>query len=96
MILVLDIEKLANSVYWVHYSRGGVEVTAPTQHGSISEALAFCGDDIPAGFSQYVEVQYSGVNSGTIAVARLRNESSQLAAELVSMVAEVAAAQSVA
>lgn len=93
MILVLDIEKVTYSVYEVRYSHGGVEVTAPTRHESIGEALAFCGENIPAEISQYVEVHYGGVNSGTTAVARLCNEFQLLAVELVSMVAEVAAVE---
>ncbi len=90
MILVFAIEQVAPSVYKVHYiDHGGIEVSDPTEHGSICEALAYCGENIPAEIAQYVEVQYGGVNSGTTAVTRLRNESHQIANELVAMVAKV-------
>lgn len=57
MILVLAIEQMAPSVYKVHYiDHSGIEVSEPTEHGSISEALAYCGENIPAELAQYVEV----------------------------------------
>ena len=91
MILVLAIEQMAPSVYKVHYTdHGGIEVSDPTEHGSICEALAYCGENISAEFAQFVEVQYGWVNSGTTAVARLRTEAHQLANELVAMMAKVA------
>lgn len=90
MILVLSIEQMAPSVYKVHYTaHGGIEVSEPTQHGSICEALAYCGENIPAELAKFVEVQYGGVSSGTTEVARLRTEAHQLADELVAMVAKV-------
>jgi hypothetical protein len=94
IIPILDIEQLAPSVYIVHYTshHGGVVISEPTQHRSISEALAYCGENIPSELAAYVEVQYGYVSSGTTAVARLRSEPLQLAAELVAMVADVAEA----
>lgn len=91
IILVLAIEQMAPSAYKVHYTdHGGIEVSEPTEHGSICEALAYCGENIPAELTKFVEVQYGGINSGTTAVAKLRTEAHQLANELVAMVAKVA------
>lgn len=93
VIFVLSIEKVAPSIYMVHFvDHGGVEVSEPTQHASVSEALAFYGESLPAEVVQYVEVHYGGVNSGTIAVTKLRSESHQLASMLVAKVVEVAQA----
>ena len=90
MILTLSIDKEVPGIYEVHYEMGGVEVSKPSQHSSISEALAYCGENIPADFAQFVDVHYGGVSSGTTAIARLLSEPKQIANELVALVAEVA------
>lgn len=85
-VLDLYISRLDAGVYEVH-----IEGQPPDSmvFGSISEALVHFGDTIPPDFSQFVNVYYGGVSSGTLAVARLKPEAKSIAAALVSVSAEV-------
>lgn len=86
MVVILEIGRIGPGVY---EARSEFRTDGPTFHGSISEVLAHYGQEIQPEFSQYVEVQYGGVNSGTTAVTRLRQEPELMAQELVALVAEV-------
>ena len=73
----------------MYEARSEFRTDRPTFHGSISEVLAHYGQEILPEFSQYVEVQYCRVNSGTTAVTRLRQQPELMAQELMALVAEV-------
>lgn len=90
-VLSLDIIKLSPGRY---EARCDGYTASPTPHESIAEALRFYGGEIPPGFSQFVDVHYSGVSLGTTAVCRLQPESEALASELVGMSADVSEAMS--
>lgn len=88
MILQLAIEKLDSGIYEAH-----CDLSQPTCHGSISEALKYYGGDIPPDLCQFVDVQYGGVSLGTTAVSRLASEPEALASRLTGLVAAVRQAE---
>lgn len=89
MIIELNINRLEQGVYEVQC----VLQDELTRHNSISDALAYYGEDIPEELSQHVEIHYGGVSSGTTSIGRLRAEPQLIAQELVSLVAEVMTAE---
>jgi hypothetical protein len=85
-VLDLYISRLDAGIYEVHIKGQPLDSMVL---GSISEALVHFGGTIPPDFSQFVNVYYGGVSSGTLAVARLNTEAESIAAALVSVSAEV-------
>lgn len=89
MILDLHINKLESSVYEARLSEGGTEISEPSLHATIADALRFVGGDVPENFAHFVDVHYSGVSSGTIGTIRLAAEAAAVADRLVELVAAV-------
>lgn len=84
---VLDIEMvhLAPGIYEVHCA----DQEESTVHGSISEAIRYYGNSIPLSYSQYANLNYSGVSLGTRYIPHFVRDAELLAADLVELVADV-------
>lgn len=85
-VLDLYISRVTTGVYELHIEGQGA---SSTMHDSISDALIHCGENIPPDFTQYVNVYYGGVSSGTMAVTTLKRDAQSVASALVSICAEV-------
>lgn len=89
MIPDLHVSKLESSLYEARLSDGGVEITEPTLHATIADALRFLGRDVPEDFAHFVNVHYGVVSAGTIGTARLVLEAESVADRLVDLLGAV-------
>ena len=89
MVLTLQIDKIESSLYRAAVLCGGVEVTEPSHYASIEEAIREEATAVPEGFAYFADVIYGGASSGTISLALLPERASQVADQLVAIVAEM-------
>lgn len=89
MIPDLHISKLESSLYEARLSDGGIEISGPTLHATIAEALEFVGRDVPEDFAHFVDVHYGGGSIGTTAIVRLVVDAPTIADRLVAIAAAV-------
>ncbi len=93
MIPALHIAKLGVGIYELRILNGGQEVTDPTIHASISEALLHVGEDFPQDWAAHIDVHYLDVSLGTQPLDLLRTGAEGLADRLVALAAEVWASE---
>src|SRR5512133_2162507 len=84
-ILDIEIVRLAHGIYEVHCA----DQKESTVHSSISEAIHYYGNSIPRSYSQFANLNYSGVSLGTRYIPHFDRDAELLAAELVELVADV-------
>jgi len=89
MIVVLTLSKIEPAVYRADVTDGGVSVTEPSFHSSLTEALRAVATSVPPDFARFVEPRYHGCCSGTISCEALASTAEQVAERLVGLVAEV-------
>ena len=89
MVLTLQIDKIESGLYRASVLFGGVEVTEPSHYASIEEAIREEATAVPEGFAYFADVIYGGAASGTIALTLLPERASQVADQLVAIVAEM-------
>lgn len=89
MVLMLQIDKIESGLYRAAVLCGGVEVTESSQYTSIEEAIREEATAVPVGFAYFADVIYGGASSGTISPALLPERASQVADQLVAIVAEM-------
>lgn len=81
-VLDIHIVYLDLGLYEVYF---GDQPVSPA-HGSISEAIRYCGNEIPPSYSQFANLSYSGVSLGTRYIPHFVKDAELLAAELVELV----------
>lgn len=89
MVLTLQIDKVESGLYRAAALTGGVLVTEPSFYASIEEAIREEAVAIPAGFAHFADVTYGGASSGTTPLVTLPGRASQIANDLVAVVAEM-------
>lgn len=89
MVLTFQIDKIESGLYRAAVLCGGVEVAAPSQYSSIEEAIRAEAAAVPEGFAYFADVIYGGASSGTISLTQLPERASQVADQLVAVVAEL-------
>jgi hypothetical protein len=89
MILSLEISKIESGLYRAAALIGGVEVTEPGVYSSIEAAIREEAAAVPTGFAHFAEVTYGGASSGTISLDGLAARASQVADQIVAVVAEM-------
>nr|WP_315494229.1 hypothetical protein [uncultured Rhodoferax sp.] len=87
--LVFEIGKVQSGLYRVGVLSGGVEVTKPSHYSSIEEAIREEAASVPDGFAYFAEVVYGGASSGTLPIPKIVETASQIAEQLVAIVAEM-------
>ena len=89
MVLTLQIDKIESGLYRAAVLCGSVEVTESSQYASIEEAIREEVAAVPEGFAYFADVIYGGASSGTISLAVLPERASQVADQLVAIMAEM-------
>lgn len=89
MVLTIQIDRIDSGLYRAKVLCGGVEVTESSQYISIAEAIREEATAVPDGFAHFADVIYGGASSGTILLALLPERASQVADQLVAIVAEM-------
>lgn len=89
MVLTLQIDKMESGRYRAALLCSGFEVTEPSQYASIAEAIREEANAVPEGFAYFADVTYGGASSGTISLTLLPGLASQVADQLVAIVAEM-------
>lgn len=89
MLVTFQIDKVQSGAYRVVALSAGVEVTEPEVYPSIEDAIREEAAAVPPGFAHFVDVTYGGASSGTIHLQSLSARASQVADQLVSVVAEM-------
>ena len=89
MVLTLQIDKVESGLYRAAVLCGGVEVTKSSQYATIEEAIREEATAVPEGFAYFADVIYGGASSGTISLTLLPERASQVADQLVAIVAEM-------
>lgn len=89
MVLTLQIDQIESGLYRAAALSGAVEVTQPSQYSSIEEAIREEAAAVPEGFAYFADVTYGGASSGTISLTLLPGRASQVADQLVAIVAEM-------
>lgn len=89
MVLTFQINRIQPGLYQVAVLSGDVEVTEPSHHSSIAEAIREEAIAVPEGFAHFAVVTYGGATSGTMALAHLSAQAPQVADQLVAIVAEM-------
>lgn len=84
-VLNIEIIHLNAGIYEVHCE----DQPEPTTHGSISDAIRYYGNEIPSGYSQFANLNYSGVSLGTRYIPHFARNAELLATELVELVNDV-------
>jgi hypothetical protein len=93
MVPTLHIDRVKAHLYRVSVEGNGLNMTEPEMVGSIAEGVKFAGEDVPRDWALFVEVRYNGVCLGTRPLQQLADHPEQVAQELVSLEAEVSAAE---
>jgi hypothetical protein len=86
MIPKLEIVRLEPGTYQASVQVSGQDITEPTLHGSIAEALRSVGEGAPREMFGFVEVSYQEGSIGTRSLERLAADSAALATELTDVV----------
>ncbi|MBB1073245.1 hypothetical protein HUU62_02305 [Rhodoferax sp. 4810] len=89
MVITLQIDKIEPGLYRAAVLSGGIEVTEPSMHTSIVEAIREVASDVPDGFAHFAVVMYGSACSGTIALKDVPEKAAQIADQLVSIVADM-------
>jgi hypothetical protein len=89
MVLTLQIDKLTSGVYRAALLSDGTEVTTTGEYSSIEDAIREEFSEVPSDFAHFAEVRYGGVSSGTMAIARLPQEATEVGDRLVATLAEM-------
>lgn len=89
MVLTFEIDKIKPGVYRTAALYRGIEVAEPSFYDSIEEAIRETASAVPDGFAHFADVTYGGASSGTIALILLPERASQIADQLVAIVAEM-------
>lgn len=93
MVPKLNIDRVQPGLYRVFVDGNGATMTEPEMVGTISEGLKFAGNDVPRDWALYVETHYNGVCLGARSQQQLADHPEPVAQELVSLEAEVSAAE---
>jgi chaperonin GroEL (HSP60 family) len=89
MVLTFQIDKIDAGRYRAVALRGGSEVNLPEVYSSIEEAIREVAAAVPDGFAYFADVEYGGASSGTISLLVLQERATQVADQLVAIVAEM-------
>ncbi len=88
-ILTLHIDKVERGLYRATTLHRGAEVTEPQFHCAIEDAIREEALAVPEDFALFMEVEYGGMSSGTIAISDLPRQAKEVADRLVALVAEL-------
>ena len=89
MVLSFQIVKIQSGLYRVATLSGGLVVTEPAIYSSIEDAIREEAVAVPPGFAHFADVNYGGASSGTLPLQSLSARATQVADQLVSVVAEM-------
>lgn len=84
-ILTLNIDQVKPGLYRAATLHRGAEVTEPQFHCSIEDAIREEALAVPEDFALFMEVEYGGISSGTIALSDLPEQAKGVADRLVGM-----------
>lgn len=86
MILTLEIDRQAPSVYLARLLSHGGEVTKPSVYERIADAIRQEAADVPEGFAHFIEVRYQGFSSGTETLESAHAKAEEIASTLTELV----------
>jgi hypothetical protein len=89
VVPTLHIDKEEPGLYTARVCDGNAEISEPTTHHAIADALKFAGSDVPEELAHFIEVWYIDVSIGMHTLVKLRTESEAMASELVALAAAV-------
>lgn len=87
--LTLHIDKDKPGLYRGATLHRGVEVSEPQHHCSIEEAIREEALAVPEDFALFMEVEYGGMSSGTVALSDLPGQAKEVADRLVALHADL-------
>jgi hypothetical protein len=85
----LQIDKVQSGVYHAEVLCRGAQVTNPTSHARISDAIREEALAVPDGFAHFMEVRYCGLSSGTIPLGLIAEQADAIANRLVALLFEM-------
>lgn len=88
MILTIDINKEAPSIYTARTMNGGMPVTDPETYDRVETAIREEALNVPPGFAHFIEFTYGGISTGTYAIAEVPEKAGALADRLIALIAE--------
>lgn len=89
MIFAVEIDKLQTGLYRAAVTCGGAEVTEPSIHKNIQEAIREEALAVPDGMAHFMEVRYGGMSSGTYPLSKVPENAAEIADRLVALSAEL-------
>lgn len=89
IILTLQIDKVQSGVYRAEVVCRGAQVTEPTSHARISDAISAEALAVPDGFAHFMEVCYCGLSSGTIPLGLIAEQADAIAKRLMDLMSEM-------
>jgi hypothetical protein len=78
MVPELHIHKVQRGMYEAHVKGAGVDITVPTLHESIAQAIKDAGESFPPELCEFLEIRYVDISIGVHSLARMRAEAAGL------------------